>query len=474
MDSIEFFFNNKLEKLDFSKISPTTTVLKYLRSIPGRQGTKEGCAEGDCGACTVVLAGLENGKLVYRAVNSCILFLPALHGKWLITVEDLGSPENLHFIQKAFVENFASQCGFCTSGFEMSLYALLKENPNPTDEELNEAVEGNLCRCTGYRSIRDAAKTLRDVKERDILAQLEPEVIDKLKKINYSEPIEIRYGEQLYLIPFTVEQAIQYRLKYPDAIVINGSTDVALRVSKLKHKLKVIIDLEHINSLKYIKTSDEQQIIIGAGTRVQDLKNYTKDKFPEFYQLLKNFGAKQIRNRATVGGNLATSSPIGDLIPPFIAMDASIELTGKNGKREVKAEDFITGYRKNVLKPDEIITKVTIPHSNGYLYRFYKISKRTKLDITTVSLSARLKVENQVVKDARLVFGGMAEVVRRAIEAEKFLIGKTLDEQNFIEAGKIAAQEFKPISDARAEAGARSLLARNLVIKLFTDFTSQN
>ena len=473
MDSIEFFFN-KLQKLNFSEISPTTTVLKYLRSIPGRQGTKEGCAEGDCGACTVVIAGLENGKLVYRAVNSCILFLPALHGKWLITVEDLGTPENLHFIQKSFVENFASQCGFCTSGFEMSLYALLKETQNPTEEQLNEAVEGNLCRCTGYRSIRDAAKSLREVKERDILTQLEPEVIENLKKINYSAPIEIQHKDQLYLIPFTVEQAIQYRVKYPEAIVINGSTDVALRVSKLKHKLKVIIDLEHINSLKYIKTSDQQQIIIGAGTRVQDLKNYTKDKFPEFYELLKNFGAKQIRNRATIGGNLATSSPIGDLIPPLIAMDASIELTGKEGKRTVRAEEFITGYRKNVLKPDEIITKVTIPHSTEYFYRFYKISKRTSLDITTVSLSARLKIENQTISDARLAFGGMAETVRRARKAENFLIGKNIEEKNFIEAGKIASKEFTPISDARADAEARTILSRNLIIKLFADLTNQN
>ena len=473
MDSIEFYFDNKLQKLNFSEISPTTTVLKYLRSLPGRQGTKEGCAEGDCGACTVVIAGIENGKLIYRAVNSCILFLPALHGKWLITVEDLGTPENLHFIQKTFVEQYASQCGFCTSGFEMSLYGLLKETPNPTDEQLNEAVEGNLCRCTGYRSIRDAAKTLRDVKERDVLTKLEPQVFEILKNINYSEPIEIKHKDQLYLIPFTVEQAISYRVKYPDAIVINGSTDVALRVSKLKQKLKVVIDLEHIDSLKYIQNNGNQ-IIVGAGTRVQDLKNYSKDLFPEFYDLLKNFGAKQIRNRATIGGNLATSSPIGDLIPPFIAMDAEIELTGNSGKRKVKAEEFITGYRKNVLKSDEIITSVTIPHSKDYIYRFYKISKRTSLDITTVSLSARLKIENQTITEARLAFGGMAEIVRRAIEAENYLTGKKLDEQIFIEAGKIASQEFTPISDARADAKARSILARNLVIKLFTDLTNQN
>ncbi len=471
MNSIQFFFNGKIHTVNFDSIPPTTTLLKYLRSIPGRQGVKEGCAEGDCGACTVVIAELNGNKLKYRAVNSCLVLLPAIHGKWVITVEDLGQPENPHFIQKAFVQNFASQCGFCTPGFEMALYALLKENPDPTDEQLNEAVEGNICRCTGYRPIRDAAASLRDVKSRDIVSNLEPTAIQELSKIKNFEPLVLKHKNFTYLIPFTVEQAVQLRLQYPDATIINGSTDIALRITKNKEKIHTIIDLDHIKQIQYIKVN-QNTLEIGAGTRIQDIKDFVQNIFPEFYSLLKVFGAKQIRNRATIAGNIATSSPIGDLIPPLFAMNASLELTGKQ-TRTIPIEKFITGYRKNDLKNDEIITKISIPLNNGFKYKFYKISKRTHLDITTISLAAALKIQNNIITDLKLVYGGMAEVVKHAQQAENYLLNKQFNEQNFLQAANIAANEFTPISDARADAEARTILARNLIIKLYNDLKNQ-
>ncbi len=471
MNSIQFFFNGKIHTVDFDRIPPTTTLLKYLRSIPGRQGVKEGCAEGDCGACTVVIAELNDNKLKYRAVNSCLVLLPSVHGKWVITVEDLGQPENPHFIQKAFVENFASQCGFCTPGFEMALYALIKENPNPSDEQINEAVEGNICRCTGYRPIKDAAASLRDVKSRDIVSDLEPTAIQQLSQLENNEPLILKHKDFTYIIPFTVEQAVLFRIQYPDATIINGSTDIALRITKNKEKIHTIIDLDHIKEIQYIKIK-ENKLEIGAGTRIQDIKEFVQDIFPEFYDLLKVFGAKQIRNRATIAGNIATSSPIGDLIPPLFAMNATLEITGKN-KRSIPIEKFITGYRKNDLKNDEIITKVTIPLDKEFKYKFYKISKRTHLDITTVSLAAAVKIQNNTITDIRLVYGGMAEIVKHAKQTENYLINKEFNEQNFLQAANIAANEFTPISDARADAQARSVLARNLIIKLYNDLTNQ-
>ncbi len=468
MDSIEFFFDGKLQKLKLDKYPPTTTVLKFLRSLPGRQGTKEGCAEGDCGACTVVLAELDGEKLVYRAVNSCLIFLPALHGKWLITVEDLGTVEQPHFIQQAFVEHFASQCGFCTPGFEMALYALLKENPDPSDEEINEAIEGNLCRCTGYRPIRDAAKTIREIKQRDRLTELEPLVISELKKVRKDKPLLFNYGQSLYAVPFTVGQAIDLYNAADNPVYVNGGTDVALRVSKFKEKLQTVIDLGHIDSLKQLRW-DGDKLIVGAGVKVQDLKNFVKNKLPEFYELLGNFGAKQIRNRATVAGNVVTASPIGDLIPPLMAMDTVVSITGSKGERTLPLEQFITGYRKTALQGDELVKEFVIRPKKDYKYAFYKISKRTALDITTISLAAAVKTENRKITDIKLVYGGMDAVVRRALEAERFLTGKSLEENNFIQAGRIAAGEFTPISDARADAKARSVLAKNLVLKLYQD-----
>jgi len=471
MDYIEFFFDGKLQKINFQDLAPTTTVLKYLRSLPQRQGTKEGCAEGDCGACTVVVAEPKNGRLVYRAVNSCLLFMPALHGKWLITVEDLGTIEQPHFIQQAFVSHFASQCGFCTPGFEMALLALIKENPNPTEQDINEAIEGNLCRCTGYRPIRDAAKTIAKVKQSDNLDQLEPTVLQALQSIKRDEPIILTYKDRFYAIPFTLEQALELRKEHPEAILVNGGTDIALKVTKLKQQLNSIIDLEHISELDFI-THDDKWLNIGASTRIQDVKNYVKQVIPEFHELLSHFGAKQIRNRATMAGNIATSSPVGDLIPPLIAMNAQLVLANRNGSRTVPVEKFITGYRKNDLKPDELITQIQIPIHADYIYKFYKVSKRTSLDITTVSLAAALKINNQTIEDVRLVYGGMAETVRRATKAEQTLKGKAVTEQNFEQAANVVTTEFTPISDARADAEARSLLARNLIIKLFQDLVN--
>ena len=468
MDSVKFYFDNKLQEIDFSTISPTTTVLDFLRSYPGRFGTKEGCAEGDCGSCTVVIADPENGKFEYHAVNSCMVFLPSLHGKFLITVEDLAQDNYLHPIQEAFVENFASQCGFCTPGFEMSLFALYKETTEPSDEQITEAVEGNLCRCTGYRPIRDAAASLRGVIERDNITEKEPQILQALAGIPMDQTLDLRYKDQRYLIPFHLDKALDLIAQYPEAVLVNGSTDVALRRNKLKEKIRLVIDLSFLLEIKELRIQD-RNLIIGAGVTVQQLKNFVKDLLPPLYDYLKVFAAKQIRNRATVGGNIMTASPIGDLIPALITLGAQVTVADKNSEKSYSLEEFITGYRQTRLQKGQILKQITLPLSDDWIYGFYKVSKRTSLDISTVSLSAGVLVKDDVIEDIILTFGGMAAMVKRSTQAEDYLRGKNVSEQNFVQAGQLAAQQFQPISDARSSAQARSVLAKNLIIKFYTD-----
>ncbi len=472
MNSIKFYFDNRLQEIDFSDLSPTTTVLDFLRSYPGRFGTKEGCAEGDCGSCTVVIGELVNGQFQYHAVNSCMVFLPSLHGKFLITVEDLDQDGKLHPIQQKFIENYASQCGFCTPGFEMSLFALYKENPNPTDEEITEAIEGNLCRCTGYRPIRDAAASLRSVISRDHISEKEPEVLSALKNIESEKFIDLDNGDQKYLIPFSLSQALDLLKQYPHAVIVNGSTDVALRRNKMKEKIGLIIDLSFIPELKELKY-EENQLVLGSGVTVQRLKNYVADILPDLHEYLKVFAAKQIRNRATIGGNIMTASPIGDLIPAFITLGAKVVIAGDR-EQVYDLEDFIVGYRKTRLQQGQILKQVIIPVHKDWQFKFYKVSKRTSLDISTVSLSAGVLVNDGRIVDVRLTFGGMAATVQRARDAEDYLRGKEVKEQHFVEAGRLAAGQFQPISDARSSASARSVLAKNLIVKFFTDLTKNN
>ncbi|MBI3195728.1 MAG: xanthine dehydrogenase small subunit [Ignavibacteriae bacterium] len=473
ISSVTFFHNGKLKTIDFSsssRVTPTTTVLNWLRSLPDFKGTKEGCAEGDCGACTVVLGELSNdGTLRYKSVDSCLVFLPMLHGKQLLTVESLKNEAGeLHPVQQAMVDEHGSQCGYCTPGFVMSLFSLYKNQEHPTKEQIEDSLTGNLCRCTGYRPIVQAAATACIHRNQDEFAYHTSHIAHQLENISKTS-IHIQTPLQTYIKPASLGEAITLKHQHPDAIVISGATDIALRVTKRHELLKEIIDVSDVPELKEY-SENELSVSIGAGLSLNDIMQNTKLQFPALFEILSVFGSQQIRNLATLGGNLGTASPISDMLPVLMAYNANIVLEGINGRREISLDNFITGYRQTVRKPDELITAVIIPKiMNGAVVKSYKISKRRDLDISTVSAGFRLELNgNNEVTSIKLVYGGMAERTKRSETVEKFLLGKIWNRETVEQAMSFIDKEFTPISDARASAEYRRAVAKNLLMKFWS------
>ncbi|MEI7724072.1 MAG: xanthine dehydrogenase small subunit, partial [Bacteroidota bacterium] len=480
-NTIRFILDDRVMEVAFSVatgLKPTTTVLNYLRSLPAHKGVKEGCAEGDCGACTVVIAGLNNqGKLVYRTVDSCLVFLPMIHGKQLITVENLafyqGNIKTLHPVQEMLVETNGSQCGYCTPGVVMSLFGLFKNHLNPSRETIEDALTGNLCRCTGYQSILNAAERLGKETSEDHFSKKEPKIIELLTEISQEkETIEIITKQQNYYKPFTIAESLKLRHQHPSAIIVNGSTDVALRQTKKKELLYEIIDLSDVDELKH-GLEDEDQYTIGAGLTMEHLKLFSKFRLLSLYDLLKVFGSLQIRNVATIGGNVCSASPIGDTLPLLIACRAKIRIRSMNVERVLMIEDFISGYRKTNLRDDELIIEIIIPKKDpDTIVEAYKVSRRRDMDISTVSAAFRLRIQHGMVDEIILAFGGLAAMPKRAVNTENFLMGNRWDRNIVLLAMDVFSQEFNPISDARANASYRRSAGRNLLMKFFNETTS--
>ena len=471
--TITFLLDGKKTEIDFARagsVRPTTTLLEYLRSLPSHRGVKEGCAEGDCGACTVVIAEASpSGALRYRAVDSCLLFLPMVDGKQVITVENLRSPSGeLHPVQQAVVGRHGSQCGFCTPGFVMSMFALFKSASLPSDDQIREALAGNLCRCTGYRPLVDAARDACGRGPRDHFSDQERDVLEELRGFPRNG-FAFRAPGRTYVRPASIDEAFSALREFPRATIIAGGTDAALRITKRHESLDEVVDISALPGLKEAVRL-EGNLVIGAGVPLADVPSLLRGEYPALLEALSVFGSAQVRNCATIGGNLGTASPIGDIAPVLMAYRARVVLRSARGKRTLPLEEFLTGYRTNALGPGEIVEAVSLPPPGAAFVRSYKVSRRRHVDIATLSAGFRLELDSAGgVASLVLAYGGMAERTKRASHAERALAGKPWAREPVEQAARVLDADFTPISDVRGSANFRALAARNVLLRFWDD-----
>ena len=462
-NKIKFIFNNKIYKLE--NPDPNKTILNYVRNDLKKTGTKEGCAEGGCGACTIVLGELNKNKVIYKSINACISFLPILDGKQLILIEDLVHENKLHLVQDAMIKFHGSQCGFCTPGFTMSLFSMHKNHKSINNEIIEEALSGNLCRCTGYRPIVDAAKSLSNKKDQDHFKKNQSKTINLLKRIQPLD-IEINYRDKKFFAPKTISNLKKLLKQYPDAKILSGGTDLSLEVTKFRKEIKKIISLNSINKLNFIKKS-KNLLEIGATTSLFNFQNLVKEYFTDFYDILKRYGSIQIRNVGTIAGNIATASPIGDTLPLLLSLEAKVVVQGMNQKKIYSLNNFFLSYRKTKLKKGEFIYSVKIPLNKENIFKAYKISKRFDDDISSVCGSFSFSIKKNKIKKVAIAYGGMSEIPKRASIIEKKLIDSEFSESTFTKAVSFIDKDFSPLDDMRASRNYRLSVAKNLLLKAF-------
>ena len=458
---IQFLLNQRL--VSEQDLDPNTTLLNYLRQNQRRCGTKEGCASGDCGACTVTLGHVEQGKMRYQTVNSCLTFVSHLQGKQLISVEDLRQPEGLHGVQQAMVDCHASQCGFCTPGFVMSIFTLQKNGGGDT-RQIEQALAGNLCRCTGYRPIVDAARQACAQAQQDSFDRQEAATVAQLLALQTPEMQEVNHRGNRCLLPKTVKQLSDALLAHPQAKLLAGGTDLALQVTQRGAALPLLIALDQIDELKHCTLSDDE-MMLGAGTSLSRCWQWLEDEIPALTQILARFASQQIRNLGTLGGNIGNASPIGDMPPMLLALGASLILQQGDSQRRLPLEDFFLSYRKTALREGEFIRAVVIPRATiAQHFRAWKVSKRLEDDISAVFAAFTLATDDAGrISSVRIAFGGMAETPRRARHCEQQLLGQPLTTSAIENACRALEQDFQPLSDFRASAAYRLQLAKNLL-----------
>jgi xanthine dehydrogenase small subunit len=465
LSAVHFLLGDRVTRATVA--DPTQTVLEWLRAN-GRVGTKEGCAEGDCGACTVALGELQrDGTVVYRAVNACILFVPELAGKHLVTVEDLAGPDGtLHPVQQALVDCHASQCGFCTPGFVMSLFALFHQEAAADRDTICDALAGNLCRCTGYRPIVDAARKSMDGTRSDQFSRGQAITAEKLRDLHSTGAVE--GSGTRYFVPRSLGELSDLFIRQPDAVLLAGGTDVGLWVTKEQRRLATVISLNAVRELQDIVETPDT-IDIGAGVTYSRLLPLFERHWPSFGEMLRRLGSVQIRNSGTMGGNIANGSPIGDSMPALIALRAGLMLNRGGEQRTIAIEDFFLDYRKTALKPGEFVARIRVPLDPDWRFATYKVSKRYDQDISAVAIGIGLALQNGVVTDIRIAFGGMAAIPKRAVAVEEALRDEEWTLASVANAAARLGEDFQPITDMRASGDYRLHVARNLLIRFYRE-----
>jgi xanthine dehydrogenase small subunit len=485
---IQFSINGQLIKED--KIDPNWTVLRYLRTKTVQVATKEGCAGGDCGACSILVAEKDSaGTVSFQAMNACIALLGSIDGKSIITVEGLSAEGELHPVQTAMVEHHGSQCGFCTPGIVASLAALYqnkiankvvnksssnltsKSDDTVTEHDIYQALSGNLCRCTGYRPIIEAAKAMGKYPEPSLKAAISTSPVVQFDPIAHQQcensylDASIDYQGRKLFVPDTEDQLKTLLKQYPSATLWAGGTDLGLEITQMFKQFDIIICLHKIKSLNKV-THTDSAIRFGAMVSYTDSETHLAQYFPSFAMLIHRIAAVQIRNLGTLGGNVANASPIGDTPPVFMALQTRVELSSSKGVREVGIDDFFTGYKQTAMKKGEYLSALIVPKlaSNQHLHVF-KVSKRKEDDISAVLMAVRLDNENGKIANARIACGGMAATPLRATKTEASLNGANFALESFEQAAQYIKHDYSPILDVRATPEYRLNVASNLIIK---------
>ena len=474
-NAIRFILNG--EAISLTDIKPDTTLLDWLRLERRLRGSKECCAQGDCGACTVLVGRLMGEEIVYDSVTACIRFMGSLHGTHVVTIEHLrGENGNLHPVQQAMVDHHGSQCGFCTPGFVMSLYGLWMRNPDPSQGAIEKALQGNLCRCTGYAPIIRAGKAMSTygLPQGDPLWAERIALKAQIKAIHDRSRVEIGSGAERIIVPASLDDFAEIYAAHPEATIVAGSTDVGLWVTKFMRAIGPVIFIGQLQELRAI-ADNASEVRFYAGVSYAQARPVLEEQFPGMAELWDRVAGEQVRNMGTIGGNIANGSPIGDTPPPFIALGARLTLRRGAHRREIKLEDYFLAYGKQDRQPGEFVESVTVPLlPAGEKFAVYKLSKRREEDISTLCGAFRVFVSDAgTVGMARIAFGGMAATPKRAKAVEAALVGKPWTQDTIDAAVAAFAEDYQPISDMRASAEYRLLSAQNLLQRFYLETTGQ-